>query len=354
MAAPAFDYDGQLFSTMFAGFKEPIDAIFGSGYGAMIGYIRGPLALGLTIYIGLVGYAVIRGAVQYPARELLYRMFALSMLWFLVTSQYGTLIAENFYRTVPSEISTALGGTSVDNSGQFFDQLVGRGFDVVNEMADKQDEAVKRRADERAAAGDASWGEAALGAVGLDFSIEDLRDSIILALAIIVTVVCILLCACVGFTMVIFVLFALVIVLTVGPLFVAALLFDSTRGWFMSWLSQVINYVLLFVILILVVTMILTISERAVEMAGERETPLAMGLVASGFFLVGAFIFFQLPAIASGLAGGAASGASQFASAVFGAAGNLARGGNPLSNYRAGRSFRRGAGDPGGAISRGK
>ena len=122
----------------------------------------------------------------------------------------------------------------------------------------------------------------------------------------------------------------------------------------MSWLSQVINYVLLFVILILVVTMILTISERAVEMAGNRETPLAMGLVASGFFLVGAFIFFQLPAIASGLAGGAASGASQFASAVFGAAGNLARGSGHLANYRAGRSFRRGAGDPGGAISRGK
>ena len=55
MAAPGFEYDGQLFSTMFAGFKEPIDAIFGSGYGAMIGYVRGPLALGLTIYIGLIG-----------------------------------------------------------------------------------------------------------------------------------------------------------------------------------------------------------------------------------------------------------------------------------------------------------
>lgn len=320
-----FQYDGHLYSTLFEGFKEPIDQIFGSGYGAMIAYISGPLGLGLTIYIGLLGYAVLRGAVQFPMRELLYRGACLALLYSLVTSQYGSLVAQNFYQAIPSEISTALGGGSVNGSGQYFDEMLGRAFNAMNEMFEKADETFKQHAEEREAAGSGGVGSAILGAVGLDFSIEDLRDAILISFALVATMLLAIACTALGFTMVIYTQFALVIILTLGPIFVAALLFDSTRGWFNSWMNQVVNHVFLFVIINMVTTIITTVGENAANLAGERETPLAMAMVMTGYYAVGLFLYFQVPGISAGIAGGAAAGASSFASSVFGSGSKLLR-----------------------------
>lgn len=354
MAAPSYPVGTHLFGTMFEGFREPIDAIFGRGYGAMIAYISGPLALGITIYIGLIGYGVLRGAIQFPARELLYRGFALAMLWALVTSQYGNLVAQNFYRVIPSEISTALGGTSVEGTGDYFDTLMDRGFRVLNDMAEAQDKAIAAHiAESEANQGtlERVTGDAIRSATGFDtrMSIADLTESFLLGLVMVVTMVLILLCAAIGFTMMIFCLFGLVIVLTLGPIFIAALLFDSTRSWFMSWMNQVINYVVLFVVITLTSTMIVEISERAATLAAERETPMAMAMVVGGFYLVGTFVYFQLPGIAASLAGGGASAVTQFASQALAVASLRASRG---LGTRPGRSGQTPGAPSGGSISR--
>src|SRR3546814_3076467 len=60
-------------------------------------------------------------------------------------------------------------------------------------------------------------------------------------------IVATLLCAAIGFVISAFGLFALALLSVVGPLFVAALLFESTRGYFFAWLGACINYLMLIV-----------------------------------------------------------------------------------------------------------
>src|SRR3546814_7274395 len=66
-----------------------------------------------------------------------------------------------------------------------------------------------------------------------------------------------LLCAAIGFVISAFGLFALALLSVVGPLFVAALLFESTRGYFFAWLGACINYLML-IVFALVLTLFLT------------------------------------------------------------------------------------------------
>ena len=64
----------------------------------------------------------------------------------------------------------------------------------------------------------------------------------------------------------------------VGPLFVAALLFESTRGYFFAWLGACINYLML-IVFALVLTLFLTqtgdaITIRARRVLGFKASPL--------------------------------------------------------------------------------
>src|SRR3546814_4378262 len=58
---------------------------------------------------------------------------------------------------------------------------------------------------------------------------------------ILLTAVAALFALAVGFVIVLYALFALACLAVVGPIFVGALLFDSTRSYFFSWLGSVLN-----------------------------------------------------------------------------------------------------------------
>src|SRR3546814_21004122 len=51
-------------------------------YAGVIGWISGPLRVGVTIYIILLGFAILRGAVEYPFRAFVYRGMKLAALVF--------------------------------------------------------------------------------------------------------------------------------------------------------------------------------------------------------------------------------------------------------------------------------
>src|SRR3546814_10629318 len=61
-------------------------------YAGVIGWISGPLRVGVTIYIILLGFAILRGAVEYPFREFVYRGMKLAALVFAVTTLYGASV----------------------------------------------------------------------------------------------------------------------------------------------------------------------------------------------------------------------------------------------------------------------
>src|SRR3546814_11854099 len=76
---------------MFEALDKALAAIVGK-YAAVIGVVSPALRIGIVIYISLLGYAIMRGAVQYPFREYTYRGCQLAVLYFAVTSLYGSQI----------------------------------------------------------------------------------------------------------------------------------------------------------------------------------------------------------------------------------------------------------------------
>ena len=99
---------------------------------------------------------------------------------------------------------------------------------------------------------------------------------------------------------------ALSVLLALGPLFFAALFFDSTKRLFDSWIAQLTNYALITILTVMVATLLLQIVASYASQTAARGSGVAtvdslnMVLVAVLVFLV----MRQVMPIASGLASG--------------------------------------------------
>jgi type IV secretion system protein VirB6 len=99
---------------------------------------------------------------------------------------------------------------------------------------------------------------------------------------------------------------ALAILLALGPLFIALLLFDATRRFFEAWLAQLANYALITILTVLVAALLLQIVQSYAAQTAALGSALAtvdslnMVLVAVIVFLV----MRQVMPIAASLAGG--------------------------------------------------
>jgi type IV secretion system protein VirB6 len=101
---------------------------------------------------------------------------------------------------------------------------------------------------------------------------------------------------------------ALAVLLALGPLFVAMLLFDSTRRLFSAWIAQLTNYALVTVLTVMVAALLLQVVKSYAAQTAARGgailtvDALHMMLIA-GLVLL---ILRQVMPIASSVAGGAA------------------------------------------------
>eukprot|EP01037_Dinobryon_pediforme_P019005 gene19005-19350_t len=113
---------------------------------------------------------------------------------------------------------------------------------------------------------------------------------------------------------------ALTFVLAFGPLFISMLAFPVTKKFFEGWLGKVVNYMLLTVFMAAVTTFSMRIAGSFVSQlmaAGDTSNSLsdAFGFALLSVTLV--ILTWQMPSIASGIAGGAAvSGPSGWAAAL--------------------------------------
>ena len=82
------DFSDHVFTTMFDALNNALAGIVGK-YAAVIGIVAPALRIGIVIYISLLGYAIMRGAVQYPFREYAYRGCQLAFLYFAEASFAG-------------------------------------------------------------------------------------------------------------------------------------------------------------------------------------------------------------------------------------------------------------------------
>jgi type IV secretion system protein VirB6 len=101
---------------------------------------------------------------------------------------------------------------------------------------------------------------------------------------------------------------ALSVLLALGPLFFAALFFDSTRRLFEAWIAQLTNYALITILTVLVATLLLQIVASYAKQTAARGPGLAT-VDSLNMVLVSVLVFLvmrQVMPIASGLASGVA------------------------------------------------
>jgi type IV secretion system protein VirB6 len=98
---------------------------------------------------------------------------------------------------------------------------------------------------------------------------------------------------------------ALAIVLGLGPIFIALLLFDSTKRFFEGWMGQALNYMFVFALVASAVNIMFALWMPALNYAlannSEGFSALLPMLLMGGVAFV---VLMQVPAIAFGLAGG--------------------------------------------------
>jgi len=284
-----------LFATMFTYLNNALGAII-AAYAGVVSWISGPLRVGVTIYIILLGIAILRGAVEYPFREFVYRGFKLAALVFAVTTLYGASTGLFTMDGLPRDVSQAVGGPNVNGLGDFFDQIVKGAAQTVEKITDIQDTRT-------AAAGK--------NLIGMPNNIIEIFFTGIYCLILMVMAL--------GFTICAFALFSLALLAVVGPLFIAALLFESTRSFFFSWLGSIINYLMLVAFALLLTIFIRNTGQdfMSQSFAGDTNIPV-IAIRAIAFYVLGFFFFLQIPGLAAGLGGGGASLATQFANAATG------------------------------------
>ena len=291
---------GNLFQSMFTYLNDALAAIIAI-YAGVVGWISGPLRVGVTIYIILLGFAILRGAVEYPFREFVYRGMKLAALVFAVTTLYGASAGLFAMDGLPRDVAQAVGGPDVTGLGDFFDQIVRGASATVVKITEIQD---------------ARTAAAGKNLVGLPNNIVEIFFTGIYCLVLMVMAI---LSAALGFTICAFALFALALLAAVGPIFVAALLFDSTRAFFFAWLGSAISYLMLVAFALLLTIFIRNTGEDFMSQTFAGDTNIAViAIRAIAFYVLGFFFFLQIPGLAAGLGGGGASLATQFANASTG------------------------------------
>jgi type IV secretion system protein VirB6 len=100
---------------------------------------------------------------------------------------------------------------------------------------------------------------------------------------------------------------ALAVLLALGPLFIALLLFDATRRFFAAWIAQLANYGLITVLTVMVAALLLKIVQSYAAQTAARGAAI-LTVDALNMMLIALLVFLvlrQIMPIASGLAGGA-------------------------------------------------
>nr|WP_232512200.1 type IV secretion system protein [Novosphingobium sp. PP1Y] len=303
------------FTSMYGYVETAIDTAVSSFGSGLVSFVAAPLGVAATIYFLLLGFAVLRGAIQAPLRELVFQAgkvgFALAAASAVGYSAFVVNVATN----LPTEIIAAGSGTAVTNPGTTFDTYVSDTNKIAQIISDENDKVQSQT----------------VGLTDIDLAAEKLFANFVAFLAIIVLYIFAALSAAVGFCIVIFAKLAVAICVALAPLALACLLFNSSRWLFDGWLKQTANYILLMVVIAIMTKFITGLEQQVMDdimsavgdgsmfiaISGGRMVLNAAGIAIGVLscviiYIVGTVFFFQSPSIAAGIAGGASSGGHGF------------------------------------------
>jgi len=233
-----------------------------------------------TVYLMLWGYLHLTGRIEEPFGQGLKRIVVLAVvlgvalhLWL-----YNTVIVDSFY-TAPAQLAAAVVGSN-DPVGTI-DAIWQQGGAVAQQL----------------------WVKG--GVFGSDFGYY-LAGAVVWLLMGLLCIYAMFLIALSSI--------ACAVLLAIGPLFIALLLFDSTRRFFEAWIAQLATYALISILTVMVAALLLQVVESYAAQTASRGAAI-LTVDALDMVLVSVLVFLlmrQIMPIAAGLGGG-------FALSSFGA-----------------------------------
>jgi type IV secretion system protein VirB6 len=262
------------FTDNLAYIERVCDAYVGEQVAAVARAIEPAAFTFLGVYVILWGFASMRGAIKEPLMEMAERVLKISLVFGvgIGLAEYNTVITATFLHG-PDDMAAAM--TRSPGSPNFtgaLDTLLSQGFDIGKQF----------------------WGKAGL-----------LRGDVGLYVVAIAVWTLIIIVTAYGFFLMALSKVALTAILALGPLFIVSLLFETTSGYFNSWVRQLSNYFLVPILVMAVNLLVLKLfsraaSEAAIANAGDVDQIfpfLVMGLISL-------LALASVLTIAAGLAGG--------------------------------------------------
>ncbi|MGH8254613.1 MAG: type IV secretion system protein [Steroidobacteraceae bacterium] len=227
-----------------------------------------------TVYVMIWGYLQLTGKIEEPVMSGVRRILVLTVvlggalqLWL-----YNALIVDTFFNA-PSELAARVVGTF--NPVSIVDQIIFSGGDTATLLLQK------------GGFFHGSW----------SFDIAGFAVYLIVGLTAIYTIFLLALSR-----------IALSVLLALGPLFIALLLFESTKRFFEAWIAQLANYAFISILTVLIaalmLTLIATAAQQAASSGGSIQIAQAVRVcMAAGLtFLVMRQVMPMAAGLASGLA----------------------------------------------------
>jgi len=263
-----------IFSDMEKIMLGPVESFVDSGIGGLTSFVAGPLKIAAMLYIVLYGWFVLKGTIQEPVMEFVFKCMKVVIIVMLATQagEYNTYVKNLFFETLPNEIGSALNTSAAGNNA--FDSVIDKGLGAAASI----------------------WARAGMGP-GI------VLDAIICLFIIFLTAIL----GVIGFIVGFYAKVGISLVLALGPVFIALALFDATRRLTEGWIGQLANFVILQVLVVAVTSLILQSLLSMIDTASGVEEAMTAMVTFVAICLCAAYIFYQLPGIASALAAGGAS-----------------------------------------------
>ena len=260
------------FGTFWAWLEGQLAAYIGTNTALIAAALEPAIVTLATVYVMVWGYLHLSGRIEEPFVIGLKRLAMLAVvlggslhLWL-----YNTVIVDSFYRA-PAQLASAVVGAP--DPVATIDTIWSQGGAVAGYL----------------------WNNGGVFSGDFGYYVAGAIVWVLMGLVCVYTMFLIALSS-----------IALAVLLALGPLFIALLLFDATRRFFEAWLAQLANYALITVITVLVAALLLQIVASYAAQTAARGSAIVT-VDALNMVLVAVLIFLlmrQVMPIAAALAGG--------------------------------------------------
>jgi type IV secretion system protein VirB6 len=263
------------FQTFWTWLNAQLGTYIGTNTARVAEALEPAIVILATMYVMAWGYLQLTGRIEEPFVAGIRRLIVLAVvlgaslqLWL-----YNSVLVDTFYRA-PAELAAAVVGAQ--DPVATIDTIWQQGGDVAAAL----------------------WNNGGVfhgGGIGFDIA-----GAVVWVLVGLLCVYTMFLIALSGI--------ALAVLLALGPLFLAMLLFDQTRRFFEAWIAQLANYALITILTVLTAALLLQLVQTYAEQTAARGSAI-LTVDALDMLLVAVLVFLlmrQVMPIAAALAGGIA------------------------------------------------